>query len=159
MVQDYLDGDYISVNGTLYAIKVNSFQRFILFLNMIKDDKLVYENWSVLSKRFEDAALIHGLAKEQDEELKGCYKKYICLIKCYYETTLRARFKDGLVMATEKDGYGRNPQDGVGSSGQNAVKENIQGELRNVQKVQGNMVDDRSGKEDTSKEDDYIIIT
>ncbi|GKA51668.1 ARID DNA-binding domain-containing protein [Tanacetum coccineum] len=54
MEHDYLDDDYISVNGTLYAIKVNSFQRFISFLNLIKDDKLVYENWSVLSKRFED---------------------------------------------------------------------------------------------------------
>nr|GEY60160.1 ARID DNA-binding domain-containing protein [Tanacetum cinerariifolium] len=53
-VQDYLDDDYISVNGTLYAIKVNSFQRLISFLDLMKNEKLVYENWNILSKRFED---------------------------------------------------------------------------------------------------------
>nr|GEW27975.1 ARID DNA-binding domain-containing protein [Tanacetum cinerariifolium] len=54
MVQDYLDDDHISVNGTLYAIKVNSFQRLLLFLDLMKNEKLVYENWNILSKRFED---------------------------------------------------------------------------------------------------------
>nr|GEW05203.1 ARID DNA-binding domain-containing protein [Tanacetum cinerariifolium] len=148
MVHDYLDDVYISVNGTLYAIKVNSFQKFISFLNLIKDDKLMYKNWSVLSKRFEDmlkwfcliylgrdvletlppiigrikidllglykmvdsmggylgvsfgnkwkdVALIHGLTKEYDKELKECYKQTIDMVKCYYETTLRARYKNG----------------------------------------------------------------
>ncbi|GJZ95155.1 ARID DNA-binding domain-containing protein [Tanacetum coccineum] len=54
IVQDYLDEDYISVNGTLYAIKVNSFKRFISFLDLIKNDSIVFKNWEVLRKRFED---------------------------------------------------------------------------------------------------------
>ncbi|GJY04126.1 ARID DNA-binding domain-containing protein [Tanacetum coccineum] len=54
IVQDYLDEDYISVNGTLYAIKVNSFKRFISFLDLIKKDSIVFKNWEVLRKRFED---------------------------------------------------------------------------------------------------------
>ena len=49
---DYIDHDYMSLNGTLYAMKVNTFPRFIAFLNLIKIDKLVFENWEVLSKRF-----------------------------------------------------------------------------------------------------------
>ncbi|GJT77886.1 ARID DNA-binding domain-containing protein [Tanacetum coccineum] len=53
-VHDYLDEDYISMNGTLYAIKVNSFPRFIFFLNLIKKDSIVYKNWEVLRKRFLD---------------------------------------------------------------------------------------------------------
>nr|GFC87282.1 ARID DNA-binding domain-containing protein [Tanacetum cinerariifolium] len=142
-VQDYLDDDYISVNGTLYAIKVNSFQRLISFLDLMKNEKLVYENWNILSKRFEDmlkwfylvylrrdvleplppiiggvkidllglykmidsmggylsvslgnkwkdVAMIHGLPEEHDEDVKKCYKRTIDLMKCYYETTLRA---------------------------------------------------------------------
>ncbi|GJY04128.1 ARID DNA-binding domain-containing protein [Tanacetum coccineum] len=54
IVQDYLDEDYISVNGTLYAIKVNSFKRFISFLDMIKNNSIVFKTWEVLRKRFED---------------------------------------------------------------------------------------------------------
>ncbi|GKC78886.1 ARID DNA-binding domain-containing protein [Tanacetum coccineum] len=48
------DEDYISMNGTLYAIKVNLFPRFISFLNLIKKDSIVYKNWEVLRKRFLD---------------------------------------------------------------------------------------------------------
>nr|GFB91845.1 ARID DNA-binding domain-containing protein [Tanacetum cinerariifolium] len=54
IVQGYLDEDYISVNETLYAIKVNSFKRLISFLDLIKNDSVVYKNWEVLRKRFED---------------------------------------------------------------------------------------------------------
>ncbi|GJS57378.1 ARID DNA-binding domain-containing protein [Tanacetum coccineum] len=54
IVQDYLDEDYISVKGTLYTIKVNSFERFISFLHLIKNDSIVFKNLEVLRKRFED---------------------------------------------------------------------------------------------------------
>ncbi|GJY73178.1 ARID DNA-binding domain-containing protein [Tanacetum coccineum] len=50
--QDYIDDDYLSMNGTLYAMKVNTFPRFISFLDLIKIDKLVYKNWEVLGKKF-----------------------------------------------------------------------------------------------------------
>nr|GEZ33202.1 bulb-type lectin domain-containing protein [Tanacetum cinerariifolium] len=196
MVQDYLDDDYISVNGTLYAIKVNSFQRLISFLDLMKKDKLVYENWNILSKRFEDilkwfylvylrrdvleplppiigrvkidllglykmvdsmggylsvslgnkwkdVAMIHELLEEHDEDLKECYKRTIDLVKCYYETTLRAWYKEGLVKYEKtkevetgcdhaKEG---NPQEYFGSSriGLRVVKDNIREHFKNVQ--------------------------
>nr|GEW73707.1 ARID DNA-binding domain-containing protein [Tanacetum cinerariifolium] len=228
MVQDYLDDDYISVNGTLYAIKVNSFQRFISFLNLIKDDKLVYENWSVLSKRFEDmlkwfylvylgrdvletlpqiigkvkidllglykmvdsmggylgvffgnkwkdVALIHGLTKEHDEELKECYKRTINLVKCYYETTLRSWYKDGLVKngETDKVGCEKNPHEGVGSSGLQVVRDNTRERFKNIQggethfgvilegdnETDGNQVTDQRDEGNTSENDDFVVIT
>lgn len=49
---DHQDHDYMSLNGTLYAMKVNTFPRFIAFLNLIKINKLAFENWEILSKRF-----------------------------------------------------------------------------------------------------------
>ena len=49
---DYLDQDYMSLNGTLYAMRVNTFPRLVSFLNLIKIDRLVYTNWEILSKRF-----------------------------------------------------------------------------------------------------------
>ncbi|GJT88890.1 ARID DNA-binding domain-containing protein [Tanacetum coccineum] len=226
MVQDYLDDDYISVNGTLYAIKVNSFQRFISFLDLMKDDKLVYKNWSVLSKRFEDMlkwfyliylgrdvletlppiigrvkidllglykmvdsmggylgvsfgnkwkdiALIHGLTKEHDEELKECYKRTIDLVKCYYKTTLRARYKEGLVRYEETEKVERNPQEGVGSSGLQVVKDNTHERFKNIQgrethfgvtlksdnKTDGNQVTDQRDERNTSENDDFVVVT
>nr|GEX85995.1 ARID DNA-binding domain-containing protein [Tanacetum cinerariifolium] len=51
-VHDYVDNEYLSLNGTLYAMKVNTFQRFISFLDLIKIDKLVYGNWEVLKEKF-----------------------------------------------------------------------------------------------------------
>ncbi|PWA56805.1 bulb-type lectin domain-containing protein [Artemisia annua] len=49
---DYIDKEYISMNGTLYHMKVNTFPRFIAFLDLIKIDKIVYANWDVLKEKF-----------------------------------------------------------------------------------------------------------
>ena len=53
-VHDYVDEDYISWNGTLYSLKVNSFNRFLSFINLIKRDAIVYKNWDVFSKKYND---------------------------------------------------------------------------------------------------------
>ena len=51
-VQDYIDNEYLSLNGTLYFMRVNTFPRFLSFLDLIKIDKLVYGNWEVLRGKF-----------------------------------------------------------------------------------------------------------
>nr|GEY95365.1 bulb-type lectin domain-containing protein [Tanacetum cinerariifolium] len=51
-IQDYVDEEYISWNGSLYALKVNSFARFLSFLNLIKKDSMVYKHWDVFSKKY-----------------------------------------------------------------------------------------------------------
>ncbi|GJW19332.1 ARID DNA-binding domain-containing protein [Tanacetum coccineum] len=50
--QDYVDDEYISWNGSLYALKVNSISRFLSFIDLLKKDSLVYENWEIFSKKF-----------------------------------------------------------------------------------------------------------
>ena len=52
--QDYMDEEYLSWNGTLYALKVNNFSRFISFMNLLRKDDLVFKNWAVCSKKFMD---------------------------------------------------------------------------------------------------------
>ncbi|GKB95650.1 ARID DNA-binding domain-containing protein [Tanacetum coccineum] len=49
---DYVDDRYLSMNGTLYHFKINSFPRFISFLDLVKIDKLVYPNWEIMGKKF-----------------------------------------------------------------------------------------------------------
>ena len=51
---DYIDDDFISWNGTLYALKVNSYNRFLSFMNLLKKDSIVYKNWDVFSRKFVD---------------------------------------------------------------------------------------------------------
>ncbi|GKA38623.1 ARID DNA-binding domain-containing protein [Tanacetum coccineum] len=159
MVQDYLDDDYISVNGTLYAIKVNSFQRFISFLDLMKDDKLVYKNWSVFSKRFEDMLkwfyLIY-LGRDVLEtlppiigrvkiDLLGLYKM-VDSMGGYLGVSFGNKWKDvalihgltkehdeeGLVRYGETEKVERNPQEGVRSSGLQVVKDNTRERFKNI---------------------------
>ena len=51
---DYIDDDYLSHNGTLYAMKVNSFSRFLSFMKLVKNDGIVYRNWEVFTRKFID---------------------------------------------------------------------------------------------------------
>ncbi|GJX84558.1 ribonuclease H-like domain-containing protein [Tanacetum coccineum] len=48
---DYVDEEYISWNGSLYAIKVNSLPKFLSFMNLIKKDNMVYKHWDIFSKK------------------------------------------------------------------------------------------------------------
>nr|GEW98384.1 bulb-type lectin domain-containing protein [Tanacetum cinerariifolium] len=51
-VHDYVDEEYIIWNGSLYAIKVNSFSRFLSFMNLMKRDNIVYKHWEIFSKKY-----------------------------------------------------------------------------------------------------------
>lgn len=85
----------------------------------------------LLENRWKEIAKINGLADEDEEELKECYKKYLYLVKCYYQTTLRPGFmeepiknktpQDGVESSVHGDGCVEakdemTPQDGAGSS-------------------------------------------
>ncbi|GKA62853.1 ARID DNA-binding domain-containing protein [Tanacetum coccineum] len=50
--QDYVDDEYISWNGSLYALKVNSLSRFLSFMDLVRKDSLVYKNWEIFSRKF-----------------------------------------------------------------------------------------------------------
>ena len=51
---DYVDDDFISWNGTLYALKVNSFNIFLSLINLLKKDSMVYKHWDVFSRKYVD---------------------------------------------------------------------------------------------------------
>nr|GEZ29071.1 ARID DNA-binding domain-containing protein [Tanacetum cinerariifolium] len=119
-VQDYIDDEYLSMNGTLYAMKVNTFPRIVSFLDLIKIDRLVYRNWEVLRKKFIDMIewfyLVYlkqdvlenlplvieavkvdlmGLYKLVDNLVKECYKEYIGMVKIYYKEAQRSKQDEG----------------------------------------------------------------
>ncbi|GKG26603.1 ARID DNA-binding domain-containing protein, partial [Tanacetum coccineum] len=124
-VHDYVDEEYISWNGSLYAIKVNSFSRFLSFMDLMKKDSMVYKHWDIFSKKYVEMlkwfylvylnydrldeippvvgvmeinllslhkivdnlvtlgdkwktiASLQGLAEDDQEAIKGCYKRFI----------------------------------------------------------------------------------
>ncbi|GJZ02234.1 hypothetical protein Tco_0520195 [Tanacetum coccineum] len=49
---DYVDEEYISWNGSLYAIKVNSLSRVLSFMDLMKKDSMVYMHWDIFSKKY-----------------------------------------------------------------------------------------------------------
>ncbi|GJS60192.1 ARID DNA-binding domain-containing protein [Tanacetum coccineum] len=51
-VHDYMDKEYISWNRSLYSLKVNSFSRFLSFMNLMKEDSIVYKHWEIFSKKY-----------------------------------------------------------------------------------------------------------
>ncbi|GJS36312.1 hypothetical protein Tco_0534694 [Tanacetum coccineum] len=104
---DYVDNEYLSLNGTLYIMKVNTFPRFISFLDLIKIDKLVYGNWEVLKGKFIEMLEWFYLGHLKQDVLgelppvigviridllvKEVYKEYIGMVKVYYEEAKRSR--------------------------------------------------------------------
>ncbi|GKE54823.1 ARID DNA-binding domain-containing protein [Tanacetum coccineum] len=109
-IHDYVDEEYISWNGSLYALKVNSFARFLSFMNLVTKDNLVYKHWEVFSKKYAEMlkwfylvylnydvldkippvigtiASLQGLTNGEEEAVKDCYKRFIDMTQVYYET-------------------------------------------------------------------------
>ncbi|GJR62382.1 ARID DNA-binding domain-containing protein [Tanacetum coccineum] len=95
--QDYVDDEYISWNGSLYALKVNSLSRFLSFIDLVRKDSLVYKNWEIfndfggylwvtMGDMWKIVAELQGLTKEDGEAMRDCYKRFIDLVQVYYDT-------------------------------------------------------------------------
>ncbi|GJR17721.1 ARID DNA-binding domain-containing protein [Tanacetum coccineum] len=180
---DYVDEEYISWNGSLYAIKVNSLSRFLSFMDLMKKDSMVYKHWDIFSKKYVEmlkwfylvylnydrldeippvvgvmeinllslhkivdslggylcvtlgdkwktVASLQGLTEDDEEAIKGCYKRFIDMVQVYYETA-------------KKPWYEKKPKkDVVESSSGNARVKDPQG------KEKGD-----AGREDALEED------
>nr|GEY11483.1 replication protein A 70 kDa DNA-binding subunit B [Tanacetum cinerariifolium] len=136
-----------------------------------------------LGNKWKDVVMIYGLPEEHNEDLKECYKRTIDLVKCYYETTLRDWYKEGLVKYEEtkeveigcdhaKEG---NPQEHVRSnrSELRVVKDNTRERFKNVQggethfgvilegdnETDGDQVTSQNDGGNTSENDDFVVIT
>nr|GEV87372.1 ARID DNA-binding domain-containing protein [Tanacetum cinerariifolium] len=204
--QDYIDDDYLSMNGTLYAMKVNTFPRFISFLDLIKIDKLVYNNWEVLGKKFmemlewfylrylgqdvlgdlppvigvikvdslglykfvddlggymsvslnnkwNEIAKLLGLAQENQEAVKECYKEYIGMVKVYYEEAQRSKHgrpKENVVDTSSGTAWEREPQAFAGMRNVEIVDMPEDGTPKGTAQVD---VKDESNSEGTTNKD------
>ncbi|GJV53073.1 ARID DNA-binding domain-containing protein [Tanacetum coccineum] len=216
-VHDYIDDEYISWNGSLYALKVNSFSRFLSFLKLIKKDGIVYEHWEIISRKYVemlkwfylvylnydtleiippligmkeiDLLCLHkavdklggyqcvtlddgwkiianmlGLAKDDGEALRECYKKFIDMVDVYYETAQKPWYEkvpgkdviDSSVNAKEE-----------GSQGKRKVEAEIRetlGEMSMNRKtrlgviLEGN-TDDEEANQSTTDSNDFVVIT
>nr|GEZ23096.1 ARID DNA-binding domain-containing protein [Tanacetum cinerariifolium] len=125
-VQDYVDEEYISWNGSLYALKVNLLSRLLSFMSLLKKDSLVYKNWEIFSKKFIemlnwfyqvylnyerlDEIPPRGLTEDDGEAMRDCYKRFIDMVQVYYETT-------------ERPWYEKKPRNEVGESNSGTTKE------------------------------------
>ncbi|GJR94061.1 ARID DNA-binding domain-containing protein [Tanacetum coccineum] len=103
-VHDYVDNEYLSMNGTLYTMKINTFPRFISFIDLIKIDKLVYRNWEILKGKFMEMLEWFYMGYLKQEVLgelppvigtvKEVYKEHIVMVKIYYEEAKRSRHEE-----------------------------------------------------------------
>nr|GEY08604.1 ARID DNA-binding domain-containing protein [Tanacetum cinerariifolium] len=131
--------DLIQIKGRIYSTKVNTFNEYVAFLNLIKQDEVVSQEWDKFRKKFDrvvkwfynyylDRSLpgpippkingvqvhlfnlyklveslggylsvqfgqefstigeILGLSKENGENIKKCYIKYLDVFTSYYKT-------------------------------------------------------------------------
>ncbi|GJS84524.1 ARID DNA-binding domain-containing protein [Tanacetum coccineum] len=151
-VHDYIDDEYLSMNGTLYAMK------FV-------DNLGGYMNVS-LDNKWNEIAKLLGLAQENQEAVKECYKEYIGMVKIYYEEAKRSKQeKPGKEVVGDGSGTAgiKEPQavaemdaeigDSLDGTQGKTAQDNV--------KVEGNFdwTADNNGEEYTSSSDDFIVIT
>ncbi|GKA79603.1 disease resistance TIR-NBS-LRR class family protein, partial [Tanacetum coccineum] len=150
-VHDYIDDEYLSMNGTLYAMK------FV-------DDLGGYMNVS-LDNKWNEIAKLLGLAQENQEAVKECYKEYIRMVKIYYEEAKRSKQeKPGKEVVGDGSGTAgiKEPQavaemdaeigDSLDGTQGKTAQDNV--------KVEGNFdwTADNNGEEYTSSSDDFINV-
>ncbi|GKA24144.1 hypothetical protein Tco_0710177 [Tanacetum coccineum] len=68
--------DLIQIKGRTYSTKVGTFNEYVAFLNLIKQDEI----------EFGTIGEILGLSKENGEDIKKCYIKYLDVFTSYYKT-------------------------------------------------------------------------
>nr|GEZ25549.1 bulb-type lectin domain-containing protein [Tanacetum cinerariifolium] len=96
--------DLIQIKGRTYSTKVSTFNEYVAFLNLIKQDEVVSQEWDRFRKKFDkvvkwfykyylDRSLpgsipptINGLSKQDGEEMKRCYINYLDVFTSYYKT-------------------------------------------------------------------------
>nr|GEV78178.1 bulb-type lectin domain-containing protein [Tanacetum cinerariifolium] len=96
---DYIDDEYLSMNGTLYAMKdvlgelplvIGVTKVDLLGLYKFVDNLGGYMNVSFNNKWNEIAKLL-GVTQENQDAIKECYKEYIGMAKIYYEEAKRTK--------------------------------------------------------------------
>ncbi|GKC61242.1 ARID DNA-binding domain-containing protein, partial [Tanacetum coccineum] len=100
-VQDYVDEEYISWNGSLYALKMNSLSRLdeipprvgMMEINLLSLHKII-DNLGgylcvTLGDKWKTVAGLQGLTEDDGEAMRDCYRRFIDMVQVYYETAER----------------------------------------------------------------------
>ncbi|GKA41035.1 hypothetical protein Tco_0733628 [Tanacetum coccineum] len=80
-----MEDDVIEIKGTLYSTRVTTFNEYVGFLNLVKQDEIVSQEWTN-HKQFGTIGEILGLSKQNGEEIKRCYINYLDVFTSYYKT-------------------------------------------------------------------------
>nr|GEX87218.1 bulb-type lectin domain-containing protein [Tanacetum cinerariifolium] len=74
--------------------EVHTFQEYVAFLNLIKDDDETSKEWDTYRNRFDKfgqefgaLAEVLGLTRSDGEEIRKCYMTYLEVFISYYKTT------------------------------------------------------------------------
>ncbi|GJT72717.1 hypothetical protein Tco_1032003 [Tanacetum coccineum] len=78
-----LEQDLVRIKGNLYSTKVQTFNEFVAFLNLIKHDDVVNQEWDFFRNRFNK---IMGMSRGNEEEIKKCYINYIDVLTSHFNT-------------------------------------------------------------------------
>nr|GEZ39991.1 ARID DNA-binding domain-containing protein [Tanacetum cinerariifolium] len=76
-----MEDDVIEIKGTLYSTRVTTFNEYVGFLNLVKQDEIVSQEWD----KFRTGEIL-GLSKQDEEEIKRCYINYFDVFTSYYKT-------------------------------------------------------------------------
>nr|GEV51291.1 ARID DNA-binding domain-containing protein [Tanacetum cinerariifolium] len=95
-----MEDDLIKIKGNTYSTKVNTFNEYVAFLKLIKQDKVVSQEWDSFRKKFDNVVKwfydhyfekslrgpIPLIINGDGEEVKKCYIKYLDVFTSYYKT-------------------------------------------------------------------------
>ncbi|GJR65330.1 ARID DNA-binding domain-containing protein [Tanacetum coccineum] len=59
-----MDNDLIEIKGTTYSTKVNTFNEYVAFLNLLKQDEIISQEWDIFRNKF-------------DKVVKWFYERYL----------------------------------------------------------------------------------
>ncbi|GJW42556.1 ARID DNA-binding domain-containing protein [Tanacetum coccineum] len=179
-VHDYVDNEYLSLNGTLYVMKdvlgelppvIGVIRIDLLGLYKFVDVLGGYMNVTFNDKWYQVAKFL-GLAYEHHETVKEVYKEYIGMVKIYYEEAKRSRHGEPGDVAVNCRGTAGKERPQADARIDAEVEEMLDETPRKRSKTEKedvNMEDVNSGgnyeatihekEAGTSSSDDFIIIT
>nr|GEZ04116.1 ARID DNA-binding domain-containing protein [Tanacetum cinerariifolium] len=174
-VQDYIDDEYLSMNGTLYAMKQDVLGNLPPVIGAVKVDllglyKLVdnlggYMNVTFRNK-WKKVEQLLGLTQDDEEAVKESYKEYIGMVKIYYEEAQRSKQEEGpkgkVVGNSSGTAHEKNPLGNAGMSVE--IGTALEGTPKKTAQVGVKMESnkdtaDKDKQGSTSSSDDFIVIT
>nr|GEW05443.1 ARID DNA-binding domain-containing protein [Tanacetum cinerariifolium] len=78
-----MEDDLIEIKGTIYSTRVNTFNEYVGFFNMLKQDEIISQEWD-----FSKIGEILGLSIQDGEEVRRCYINFLDVFTSYYKTAM-----------------------------------------------------------------------